>query len=588
MFTTPPPRAVLALLLAACLGLPAAAVGQSGDDLGEVADLMDRFYRSFEPSRLPPRSPQLAQSPPPCATALLAELRGHWHELSPRQRHEVELATSPYYRAWLADGGLPWSEGDVQAARSSARDTCFSPEAALDGLGPYSDVSDSEHFRVHFDASAQVTSERVSELLDWLEESLAAFTGELGFSGPNLVDDYQVLVAIELLPSANTGAFTSVTACGTSGQMAFIVINSQWFTADQRLQSLAPHELFHAIQVRYAFDAFWGTQDNDNRWWIEASAAYQERVVYPELDEIQASHGLQWTREPWRSLQSHDGGGFQYGSYLLPASIHESLGGPAWHSQLWDGFVGRSDFSVIADLDATLVNHGSSFASEYGKFIERAATMDFEFNDKLATPTELYDQGLGGLVASHSAEELPISAIVLPSPSPPAPEYLGTSYVRLAAPDSPQALVIEIEGSPSASRDSLAWELRLVATAAGVAAAGYDLDLEIGAGQAEADLGSILLDGFGGTYDALLIAASPTAPAAAAAAASWSYRLHLEDTQGGDGFGPVPDDLLPGNGCTACSQAARLAPSGAAALALAIALLWLISGRRRGPGEARL
>jgi len=583
MFTSTPPRALLALLLAAGLGLPAGAAAHGGDDPGEVDEMMQRFYRIFAPERLKQRSPLRTQAPPSCATALLAELRGHWHRLSPMQRHEVELATSPYYRTWLADGGLAWSDGDVQAAQAAARDTCFAPEAALDGLGPYSDASDSEHFRVTFDASAEVTTERVGELLGWLEESLAALTDELGFLAPNLIDEYQMLVAIELLPSASTGAFTSLTACGTSGQMAFIVINSQWFGDEQRLRSLAPHELFHAIQVRSAFDAFWGSEDSDNRWWIEASATYQERVVYPDLNEIQASHGLQWTREPWRSLQSHDSGGFQYGAYLLPASIHESLGGPAWHLQLWDGFVGRSDFSVIADLDPALANHGSSFAAEYGNFIERAASMDFEFNDTLVTPSQLYDDGLGGLVASHSADELPIEAIVLAETSPPAPEYLGTNYVRVAAPDSAQALVIEIEGGNSSTGGSLDWELRLVATAAGAAATSHELELDSDAGASGAERGWVLLDGFGGTYDGLLIAASPTAPSAALEAAGWTYRLRLEDSRGPDGFGPVPDDLLPGNGCTACSQSAHFAPNELAAASLGIALLVLICGRRRGP-----
>jgi len=45
----------------------------------------------------------------------------------------------------------------------------------------------------------------------------------------------------------------------------------------------------------------------------------------------------------------------------------------------------------------------------------------------------------------------------------------------------------------------------------------------------------------------------------------------------------VPDDLLPGNGCTACSQSAHFAPNELAAASLGIALLVLICGRRRGP-----
>ncbi len=577
-----PQRLLSAIFLAACLCLPA-RLSAEPSDAGEAAriELMQRFYASFEPDRLLPAWRHLAEAPPQCPTGLLAQLRGHWQKLHPQQRHEIEWSTSPYYRGWLANGGSSWREGDVWAAQSAARDTCFAPDQALESLGPYDRIESSQHFAVYFNESDEVTNERVTELLSWLEESLQVQRDELGFLGPNLIESYQLLVAVELLPSPSVGAFTSITPCGPSEQMAFIVINSQWFTDDQRLQSLAPHELFHAIQVRYAFDAFWGNPDPTNQWWIEASAAYQERVVYPELDEIQGSHALQWTREPWRSLQSHDSGGFQYGSYLLAASIHESLDSSLWHQQLWEGFAGRSELSVIPDLDAVLLDHDTSFTREYGQFIERAATMDFEFNDKLTSPAELFELGQGGLVAVHSADEFPIEAIAPGNESPPAPEYLGTSYVQVEAPDGANALLIEVHGLPDNTGASRAWEVRLIATADSEPLASHRLAL---ANSDESDSdngGTILLDGFGGAYDGLLIAASPTGQGSVAGPAAWSYRLELSESRGGQGFVPVPEDLVPGNGCKACSQGAPEGPHAPGWLAAILLLIALIDRRRR-------
>jgi len=589
MLLLTPKQSLWTLVIATTLTLPGSAISDTpGDGDETVTDLMAQFHAIFQPHRLQPTQQHLAAKSPSCATTLLAHLYSHWDLLSPSQRHEVEAATSPYYRAWLANDGLSWRDGDVRAAQNAARDTCFPPEDALDTLGPYSHMQDSQHFAVYFDEGGDVTEERVGELLGWLEESLAIETDELGFYPPNLINDYQLLVAIEHLPSPNTGAFTSITSCGPGEQMAFMVINSQWFPDDQKLKSLAPHELFHAIQVRYAFDAFWGTADSPNQWWIEASAAYQERVVYPELDERQVEHALQWTREPWRSLQSHDSGGFQYGPYLLAASIHENLDGPVWHRELWDGFVGRSNFSVITDLDTTLSGHGSSFSAEYGLFIERAATMDFEFNDHLDTPSQVFDNGEGGLVASHEAADLPIDAAILPTNSPPAPEYLGTSYVQVTAPSSEQALLIEVEGGADSAGASLAWEVRLVAVRDGVAAASHRLSLEVGAGSGGSDSGAILLNGFGGAYDGLIIAVSPTLQDATEAATGWSYHLRLSEVTGAAGFSAVPEELLPGNGCGACSQNSLPLSKFASAQVLGFFLLALIQRRRRGRREARL
>ena len=468
-------------------------------------------------------------------------------------------------------------------------DTCFPPEEALESLGPYDMSRSSQHFAVYFNINAgqQVDESRVEELLFWLEESLEIMTTELGFSPPELIDEYQLLVAVEHLPSPNTGAFTNWSACGASGQMAYMVLNSQWFADDQKLQSLAPHELFHAIQMRYAFDVFWGEEDSPNRWWLEASAAYMERVVYPQLDKRQQAHALQWTREPWRALRSNDSSGFQYGAWLLAASIEQSLSDGRWHRQLWDGFLGRNNLDVLDDLDGVLAAEGSSFATEYGRFIERAATMDFEFGVGLTTPEELWEDGEGGLIASHAPAELPLDAIILATNSPPAPQTLGTNYVQVHAPDSPQALRIDIEAHLDASGNSRGFELRLVAVQSGEAGLSHRLNLESTPGSGS-EAASIILDSFGGTYESLIIAASPTLEAVDGSNGSWSYSLSLTEWQGGVGFIAAEMGANAGSGCASCSQVSMGLLATPPQFPIALLMLGLLSTRRRVRKRPRL
>jgi len=477
-----------------------------------------------------------------------------------------------------------WLGQVILASGSSARaDTCFPPEQALASLGPYEQVLSSEHFSVHFDVdeSQNVVPERVEELLAWFEESLEVMTVDLGFYPPELIDEYQLLVAVEHLPSPTTGAFTSLTPCGLDGEMAYIVLNAQWFPDDQKLKSLAPHELFHAIQVRYAYEPFWGEDDSPNRWWIEASAAYMEWVVYPDLGQRQKAHALQWTREPWRALRSHDSSGFQYGAWLLAASIEESLGSSEWHQELWASFLGRDDLDVIDDLDSLLSDSNSSFASEYGLFIERAATMDFALGEDLDTPAQLWDANEGGLIASHTASELPLDAIVLPTNSPPAPQTLGTNYVRVEAPDSTQALRIDVETLPDTTGSSRSFELRLIALTDNEAPLTYHLDLLPRPGNEGIEAGSVLLDSFGDRYQSLIIAASPTLPSADGSNASWSYSLSLTEGQGGVGFLAAEAGSGNGSGCESCSQVYARPSSGRSYLPLALLGLVLLTAQRR-------
>jgi len=520
---------------------------QASGLMGPTEARMQRFYALFRPELLDERYATLPRKDTPCATSLLAELRAHRSEHSEEDLELIRQVTDPWH-------GL-----NSSAAGAAARDTCVPPEVAQDGLGPYPALRSSEHFAVHYTPSLAITESRVAMLLDYFEESLEVLHDEMGFYPPARIDTYQLLVAVEFIPSSGTGGYTQLHACGMGEPMAFIVVNSQWFQEPSLLQSLAPHELFHAIQVRYGFDEFWASGNSDNLWFIEASAVYQESVVYPDLTESLIGQADRWAREPWRSLETNDSSGFQYGSFLTLASIGESLGGSDWHHDLWDQVLGRSGYWLIGELDEVLIEQGGSFADEYGLYVERAATMDFQFSDELNTPADMAAVGQGGLVEKHTFDELPLDIEVEELTGAQLPEFLGTDYVLIEGPESSSdesGLVLRVVGSTGDDGGERGWEVRVIATQNGEARARHDLALSASEDPDDADgtvSGTVYLAGLGDAYDGVLLGASPTYRGATDGQAPWSYQAWSASALGEPGFGPVPDEVADElRGCAGC------------------------------------
>ena len=564
--------------------------------LSENQSIMQRFFGIFHPPMLEARYQGMSLAGPPCASSLLAELRAANATLSQEQRHLVSWFSDPWYRAKLEPepGGAPDS-APPPPPQGQGRDTCFDPEDAQDGLGPYSHQGESANFSVHYTPNLITSSHRVGLLLDWLEESLEVETEELGFYPPARMNEYQLLVAVEFLSSTGTGAYTSIHACGFSDPMAFIVVKSQWFGDESLLQSIAPHELFHAIQVRYALNEMWLTEDTPNRWWSEASAVYIERVVYPDLSQGLSNQARRWAAEPWRALETHDSGGFQYGSYLFPASIHQSLGGHTWHHDLWEEVRGETGYRIVHEIDGILDDHGTSFAEQWGLFIERAATMNFDFHDDLASPVDMANDGQGGLSARYDRGDLPVDVDLDDEPGAELPELFGASYVLVEAAGGDDdeaadsgtggALVLGFQGSEQDDGETRNWRVRLVATSDGDERDTHELELlsPSGIGSAENEVeGEIFLDGFGSAFDGVVMVASPLAGDREDPGADWHFSAREVSSAGGSGFGPLPDDVGPPAGCRGCTiQSRQLHPQRRTSPALVLGLIVLLIGRRQ-------
>lgn len=574
------------LLLVPLLALLPSREALARAPIHERMAAFDTLFGDAERSAAPGR--------PQCGTSILWELRARWTELSPEERHRVEVRTNPFYRAWLADGGFSWLEGDVWEA-AGARQACFTPQAIDNGYGPYQQVDSSEHFLLHWSPAGSVTQGRAQNLQDWLEESYEIETSELGFHEPNLAETYQLNVMVEDLGSDSVGAYTSYFPCG-SQYMPFVVVNSRWFGDTSTLKSTAPHELFHTIQIVYGMDEFFFNQGR-NEWWIEATATYTETVVFPTLYEPEIYQALRWSSEPWRSMETADDGGFQYGLWVVPKSIEASLGGPEWHQQLWDQIDGRSDFELRDELDELLAEHGTSFIEEWQAFVRRGATMDFGWNARLIGPFEVEALDIDPGGDDIDVDDLPILDAI---DGDFEPEYLGASYLRIPSDgvDSDQAIRLRVRPVGEEDGDTIEWVASAVAyeeddsmmvgtTYEPVVSWDFEfLPVEDEGGQVVEWFGEVVLNDFGDDYDGVILAASPTTDFGNGTM-SWYYDLEIIPNVAEDGFSAdaaVEDDGGDGGGAGSACGTCHTTGSGAQAGMLVLAAIPWALRRRRSAG----
>jgi hypothetical protein len=541
---------------------------------------MQGFYSVFRPDLLAADYATLDRSDSPrCATDLVTEMRVHWDQMSPIEQHVVADATSPIYRSWVEQGGVSWIDGNPDAAMAEERSTCMAPEDALNGAGPYGGRLDTEHFAIFHNIGGVVTETKIEWLADWFEDALTIEHEQMGFYMPSNMFQYQLIVMVENLGSPYTGGFTSIAQCGVAGYMAYVVVNSQWFDDTGRLQSVAAHELFHAIQMEYAFEElFYG--ESRNRWWVEASAVFMETEVFDDLYNSQLSQGYRWYSEPWRSLETHDDTGFQYGTYLLAASARQSFDEADWFHELWDQIEGRTNYHLIDEFDELWSAEGrdSSFAQEWGRFIARAATGDFDFNPYMQLEDGYIEVTV---VADHDEDDLPLDERVNNDSNLDRPEYLGVNYVWIDSSGVPDnyGLIIGFDGNGQKSGEDLAWEVQLVAVEDDEEKHTHDLDLEAiydSDDDLDAWVGEILLNDFGEDFDGVYIAVSPTSDYGDGVA-TWGYTARLTESTADGGFDPVPeedegddDDDDGGQGCrqSSASVASQAQPGALVLLTL--------------------
>ncbi len=407
-----------------------------------------------------------------CATSEIGAAFAAFPSMSAEERHSTALAFDPLYRVWLDAGGISWLEGDVQAARSEERSACFLPQD-VDGGAGFELQAETEHFALFRQSGATTPQSLLDNTLAALEDALAALT-ELGWRRPAGIDDYQMMIFLQPLP-AGLGGYTWVQDCALieQGYMDWIVISEAWAAeADYRLP-LAAHELFHGVQRRYGFEEYvQGFQDSPSRWFVEASAVYQEGLVFPDELALAELRSALWGVEPWKSLFLFDEVAIRhYQVFVFLLSIEATLGDLGWHRQLWEQLDGRSGFDLREELDTLLEPGGTTFDAEFGAYMARAAEMDLPRYDFLLGPRDLGAfYGInGGIAASYSATELPAED-GMEAGATQGPQSLGGNYVWFGttAADEERALELTFEGDLSTPEgEPVRWELEVVAARAG-------------------------------------------------------------------------------------------------------------------------
>ena len=535
--------------------------------------LIQRFYAAFRPDLLDPRYVDLDRSDLPfCATPLITSLRVRWEELSGVERHRVAEATDPMYRAWVDAGGISWEQGDVDAARAEERTTCMGPSDAFPQGGPYGERHDTDHFALFYNSGGLVDATRIGWLGDWFEDALTIEHEEMGFYMPANMTQYQLLVMVDYLGSSGIGGFTSLANCGVSGYMAFVVVNSDWFGDNQRLQSVAAHELFHTIQMEYALEELFFSE-SPNAWWTEGSAVFMETEVFPDLYNSQLSQAARWFFEPWKSITTWDDAGFQYGTFLLPASIRQSLDESGFFHELWDQVAFRTGYDLIEEFDELLQDKGTSFGEQWGLFVERGATGDFDFNPHI----QLDDGNIEvQTIADHDEGDYPLDERVDNSSGLDRPRYLGVNHVWLDSDDVDDdvGVIIGFDGAGEKNGEGLAWEVRLVAVDDDEPDEVWSLALVPVYEEGELDswVGEVLLNDFGEDFDGVYLAASPTADFGSGGA-TWGYTAELTDSLGDGGFMDLPEEEEEDDDGKACGQSSLAGRSPAAGLIVLVLLL---------------
>ncbi len=551
---------------------------------------VQRFYRFLRPEDGDPRYRLGAMTGDPvCGTPLMNALRRHFDELTPLQRHHVAETTDPTYVAWLNQGGISWTEGDVDAARAQQRAPCFTPES-LRNFGAYQNQTRSpdDWFEIHWNPQGMVNQQRVDWMAGWFDTAFEVEVEELGFFAPSGITSNQLLVIVERLGNGVYG-YTSLAQCGFSGYMPFIVMNSAYVDDDVSLRPTAAHELFHAIQQVYGFEEFYLSEGTGNRWWLEASAVYAATVTNPFDANRHALHAVRWATEHYKSMTVHDDAGHQYGMVVWPLSLADSLGDHVWHRDFWEQLRDRTGFDLREEFDDFLSGRGSSFDEEYRKFMRDAvvgAQSQFAVGIQLAE--ELY--GIRLLAGEHDDGDYPVEETVDGDHRADRPQYLGQNYVWFDSDDVGRdaAVLLEFWGDGEKSDDAVEWFVELIAIDDDEVVDTHSLQLtgsdENSDGIPREWAGSIQLNDFQAGYEGVFLGVSPITDFGSGGA-SWGYTATIVDSELDAGFSEPPvedeDDGDGGDACAGCGASTSSRARAPGALVLLIALAAIRRGARR-------
>ncbi len=466
------------------------------------------------------------------------DLLDRWHDpaLTDDERHELQWQVSPLYRA-----------------NPGGRDVCHPGEAvSLDGQ-PYDHQMVTEHFALHWNDSVFLSQSQADDVADLLEDSLERLTVDLGFQLPMGMDEYEMVVAVERL--SGLGGYAWLQPCGDDW-IPFFVLNKELLQSDADRSFIAEvvaHELFHTVQLTYGLDEYFLAWDTTpNRWFMEAGAAYQQGVVWPDSQQYLQWFSALWATEPWLSVETHNPQGHQYGMFVLPLSIEGSLGDADWHRELWEQLDGRTGYTVPDELDVVLAGRDTSFLAEYGTFLARAAEGDYPRYDFLygVRDLQLFAYLPNSTADEYNALDLPIDG-GLEAGSLESPEFLGSSFVwfGLTQAEDNRRFVAHFEGDADFDGQPVEWTVQFAAVRSNEVLAQLQVEPELvdGVWEAHVRLDGLKEEGYEGAW---MVASPITRFESDQGGPGWRWAAELRQGTDGVGFSDAP----PGRGCSGCGK----------------------------------
>ncbi len=428
-----------------------------------------------------------------------------------------------------------------------ARETCLTDV--------YEQSVTTENFSIQWPPEIPLDPQVVAEFGEVLEESLRIQTEDLGWRPPPGIDAWEMTILLEDL--GGYGGYTWYGPCD-GGWIPYIVFDDNAASGGPEegfQEQLVAHELFHAIQMAYGFQEFFFDFENaPNKWWVEASAQYQQGVVWDGDALWSQVASVAWSTQPWKSIQTHDQTGFQYGSFVFPLSIEGELDDVGWHRAFWEHLDARAGYHLPDELDDFLRARDSSLIEQWGRFLQTASEGDFPRYEFLLGVRDLalFASLPNATAAEYGALDLPVEGSVPPETAE-SPEYLGANFVFFGTTqaESNRRLVVHFDGDPEGPDGTpIEWTVELAAVRSGEVLARHSAVPELVDGRWTVH---VRADGIEDTIEGVYLIASPITPFEGAAGWGWAAELRRGTTDE-----LAFSDATAGRGCTEGCQSTRI------------------------------
>jgi len=277
-----------------------------------------------------------------------------------------------------------------------------------DAFGTFENTAQSEHFELKWGPNESFSEQEQADILEIFETSWDHLVDQFGLARPAGTDTHFFNVYIgdtgSPAPSAfGNGGYYTVDRQG----QPYIVISKDALNTFSQSQATIAHELFHAVQ--HATSAY--TYDGSSAWYWEATASWAAGEVYPDAVTFAAFAGP-YLMLPHLSLTAFDYPDeglieeyYQYGAFLFPHFLTETLGEPDSVVNSWDAPQG---LNPIDALRAELADTGENFDELWFDHLIANVQYDYRVAGAIQDSVQLYNYYYG-------ESDFEVTAVVGPS-----------------------------------------------------------------------------------------------------------------------------------------------------------------------------